>query len=82
MYFSLIQKAIKEEVEDVPTKVVDLLDEFQDIVSDNVPNRFLLVRKTDDQTYVIPITSLSSKEAHKITLTRSKELNKEVHELL
>ena len=38
MCFAIIPKDSKEEVEEVPTKVVDMLGDFSDIVSDNVPN--------------------------------------------
>ncbi|XP_059075481.1 uncharacterized protein LOC131875388 [Cryptomeria japonica] len=43
--FVLIPKANKEEVEDIPVAIADLLDEFQDIVSDDVPNSLPPVRK-------------------------------------
>ena len=37
-FFSIIPKDGKEEVEEVPIEVVDLLEEFSDIVLDNVPD--------------------------------------------
>ena len=36
MCFSIIPKDSKEEVEEVPKEVVDLLEEFLDVVLDNV----------------------------------------------
>ena len=45
MCFSIIPKDSKEEVEEVPIEVVDMLGEFSDIVSDNVPHAFPPVRK-------------------------------------
>ena len=38
MHFSIIPKEGKEEVEEVPTEVAYFLEEFPDIVSNNVPN--------------------------------------------
>ena len=43
IHFSIIPKKGKEEVEEVPAEVVDLLEEFQDIVLDNVLNGLPLV---------------------------------------
>ena len=45
MCFSIIPKDGREELEEVPGEVVDLLEEFVDIVSDNVHNRFPPMRK-------------------------------------
>ena len=41
--FAIVPKDGKTEVEEVPAKVVDLLEEFPDIVSDNVPDGLQLV---------------------------------------
>ena len=38
MCFAIIPKDSKEEVEEVPTEVTDMLGEFSDIISDNVPD--------------------------------------------
>lgn len=43
--FVVIPKDGKEEVEEVPTEVANLLGEFLDIVLDNLPNELPLVRK-------------------------------------
>ena len=40
MCFSIIPKDRKEEIEEVPTKVVDMLGNFFYIVSNNVPDGF------------------------------------------
>ena len=45
--FDIILKDSKEEVEEVPIEVVDMLGEFYDIVSDNVPDGLALMRKID-----------------------------------
>ena len=45
MCFSIIPKDRKEEIEEVPTKVVDMLGNFFDIVSNNVPDGLPPMRK-------------------------------------
>lgn len=79
--FSLISKACKEEVEDAPVEVVDLLNEFEDIVSDNVCDGLPPVRKISHQIDLILGASLPNKVAHRMTLAESEELNRQVHEL-
>jgi len=72
----------KEEVEEVPTKVTDLLEEFPDIISDNVPDGLPPVRKISHQMDLVPGASLPNKAAHRMTPAESEELNRQVHELL
>ena len=43
--FAIIPKDSKEEVEEVPVEVVDMLGYFFDIVSDNIPARLPPMRK-------------------------------------
>ena len=45
MCFAIIPKDSKEEVEEVPLEVADMLGEFFDIVSDNVPDGLPPMRK-------------------------------------
>ena len=45
VYFAIIPKDSKEEVEEVPTKVLDMLGDFSNIVSDNVSNGLNPMRK-------------------------------------
>ena len=44
--FAIVPKDGKTEVEEVPTEVANLLEEFLDIVLGNVPNGLPLVEKT------------------------------------
>ena len=48
--FAIIIKDSKEEVEEVPMEVADMLGDFSNIVSDNVPDGFPLMRKINHQT--------------------------------
>ena len=80
--FSIIPKDSKEEVKEVPIEFVDMLGEFFDIVSYNVSDGLILMRKISHHMDFVPRASLSNKEMHRITPTESKELNKQVHEFL
>ena len=64
MCFSIIPKDSKEEIEEVPTKVVDMLGEFSDIVSDNVPDGLPLVRKINHKIGLVLGASFPNKVAH------------------
>ncbi|XP_059073607.1 uncharacterized protein LOC131874312 [Cryptomeria japonica] len=80
--FSSIPKVDKEEVEDVSIEVVDMLDEFQDIVSDNVSDGLPPMRKIIYQMDLIPRANFLNKVAHIMTLVENEELNMQVQELL
>lgn len=80
--FPLIPKANKEEVEDVPMDVANLLDDFQDIVSDNVPDGLPLVSKISHQMDLILGDNLLKKAAHRMIIGESEEFNKQVQELI
>ena len=82
MCFFIILKDSKEEVEEVPTEVVDILREFSNIISDNVPDGLPLVRKINHQMDLVPGDNLPNKAAHRMTLAESEESNKQAHELL
>ena len=82
MYFSIIPKDSKEEVEEVLAEVVDMLGNFYDIVSDNVPDGLHPMRKISHQMDLVPGASFPNKALHIMTPTESEELNRQVHELL
>ena len=82
MCFATIPKYSKEEVNEVPTKVVDMLGEFSDIVSDNLLDVFPLTRKINHQMDLVLEANFPYKETHKITPVESKELNRQVHDFL
>ena len=82
IYFAIIPKEGQEEVEEVPTEVVDMLGEFFDIVSDNVPNGLPPVRKISHQMDLSPGASFPNKAMNRMTPTESGKLSRQVHELL
>ena len=80
--FSMIQKDSKEEVEEVPIEVEDMLGEFFDIVSNNVPDGLPPMRKISHQMNLVPRAIFPNKALHKMTSPESEELNRQVHALL
>ena len=79
--FAIVPKDGKEEVEEVPIEVANLL-EFSNIVLDNVPNGLPLVQKISHQMDLILGGSFPNKAMHRMTQVESEELNKQVNELL
>ena len=76
MCFSIIPKERKQEIEEVPTEVADLLKEFPDIVSDNVLDGLPLVQKIIHGMDLIPGANFPNKAAHKMTPKKGEELNR------
>ena len=69
MCFSIIPKDSKEEVEEVPGEVVDMLGEFSDIVSDNVPDGLPLMRNISHWMDLILGANFPNKVVHRMTPT-------------
>ena len=82
MCFAIISKNSKEEVEEVSVEVANLLEDFLDIVSDNVPDGMPPMMKISHQMDLIPRASFPNKAAHRMTPTKSEELHRQVNELL
>ena len=80
--FSIIPKDSKEEVEEVPIEVVDMLGDFSYIVSDNVPDGLPPMRKISHQMDLILGASFSNNAMHRMRPIESEELIRQVHELL
>ena len=80
--YALIPRVSKEDSEKVPEEVFGMLDEFQDIVSDNVPEGLPPIRQINHQIDLIPGASLPNKAAHRMTPAENDELNRQVQELL
>ena len=68
MCFSIIPKDSKEEVEEALAEVVDMLGEFSDIVSNNVLDEFMPMRKTSHHVDLVLGASFPNKVAHIMTL--------------
>ena len=81
MCFSIIPKDTKEDVDEVPTKVADILEKIFDIVSDNVSDGLPPMRKISHQMDLVLRASLPNKAMHRMTPKKSKEFNRKFHEL-
>ena len=80
--FAIVPKDGKTKVEEVPAEVAELLKEFPDIISDNIPDGLPPVQKITHQMDLILGASFPNKVAHRMTLAKSEELNRQVNELL
>ena len=78
MCFAIIPKNGKEEVEEVAIEVADFLEEFPNIVLDNVHDGIPPVRKISHQMDLILGASLPNKAVRIMTPTESEELNRQV----
>ena len=67
----------KEGSSESPLEVSNLLSEFGDVISDNVPEELPPVRQISHQIDLIPIDSFPNKAAHRMTPTETEELNRQ-----
>ena len=82
MCYALVPRKDKEGSSEIPLEVSGLLSEYGDVISDNVPEGLPPVRKISHQIDLIPIASFPNKASHRMTPTETKELNRQVQELL
>ena len=80
----MILKEVKsvEKPNVLSTKIKLLLDEFKDVISNDLPKGFPPVRSISHQIYLIPRSSLPNKAPYKMTPTESEEVKRQVQELL
>jgi hypothetical protein len=69
-------------VDDFPEEVQELLEEFADIVVDELPHSLPLVRSVSHHIDLIPGASLPNKAAYRLTLQENEEVKRQVQELL
>ena len=66
----------------MPPKIQPLLNEFKDIIEDDLPTNFPPSRIISHQIDLISRSSLPNKYPYRMTLAKSEEVNKQVQELL
>ena len=76
MCYALIPRKDKEGSSEIPLEVSYILSEFGDVISANVPEGLPTVRKISHQIDLIPGASFPNKVAHRMTPTKTEELNK------
>ena len=69
-------------IDRVPEEIVELLNEYKDIIVDDIPNGLPLVRSISHCIDLIPGASFPNKAPYRLTPTENEELNRQVHELL
>jgi hypothetical protein len=67
---------------DFPEEVQKLLDNFADIVVDELPNSLPPIRSISHHIDLIPGESLSNKEAYRLTPRENEEVKNQVQELI
>jgi hypothetical protein len=69
-------------VDDLPKEVQELLEEFADIVVDELPRSMPLIRIIIHQIDLIPGASLPNKAAYRLTSQENEEVKRQVQDLL
>ena len=76
MSYALISRKDTEGSSEIPLEVSDLLNEFGDVISDNVLEGLLPIRKINHQIDLFPRASLPNKVSHRMTPNETEELNR------
>ena len=69
-------------MEDLPEEIQEQLENFVDIVVDELPHSFPPIRSIRHHIDLIPGASLSNKEAYRLTPRENEEIKNQVQELL
>ena len=75
-------RVIDGSIERVPEEIKKMLNEYKDIIVDDIPDGLPLVRSISHCMDLIPGASLPNKAPYRLTPAKNEELNKQVHELL
>ena len=82
LHFSLIGKPkvifTTTKLNDLPEELQDMLDEFVDIIVDELPNALPLVISINHHIYLIPGASFPNKVAYRLTPQENEEIKKQV----
>ena len=78
MCYASIPRKDKEGSSEIPLEVLGLLSESGDVISDNVLEGFLPIRKISHQIDLVPRASFPNQAAHWMTPTKTEELNRQV----
>ena len=66
----------------VPKEIIELLNEYKDIVAEDIPGGLPLVRSISHCMDLILGASFPNKAPYRLTPIENEELNRQVHELL
>ena len=86
MYFAVVRKPrvilMSTSVDDLPKEVQELLNNFVDIVVDELPNSLSPIRSIINHIDLIPEEILPNKAAYRLTPRENEEIRNQVQELL
>jgi hypothetical protein len=86
MHFDVVRKPIVilkiTLMNDLPEEVEEFLENFVDIVVDELPNLSPPIRSISHHIELIPETSLPNKETYILTPTKNEEVNNKIQEFL
>lgn len=84
--FSLVVKPkevpTNTNVDELPREIHNLLDEYSNVVVDDLPNQLPPLRSMSHHKYMIPGDNLLNKATSKMTPKENEEIKNQVHELL
>ena len=66
----------------VPEEIAELLNEYKDIVVDDIPDGLSPIRSISHCMDLIPQSIFPNKAPYRLTPIENEELNRQVHELL
>jgi hypothetical protein len=69
-------------VDDLPEEIPELLDNFADIVVDELPHSLPPIRSINHHIDLIPGASFPNKATYQLTPRENEEVKKQVHDLL
>ena len=69
-------------ISDLPIEIQEMLDNYCDIVVDDLPDELPPVRKINHQIDFIPSSNLPNKAAYRMTPTENEEIRRQVQELV
>ena len=86
LHFSLVGKPkvilTSTNLDDFPNEVIVLLDEYVDIIVDELPNVLAPVRSISHHIDLIPCAGLPKKDAYRLIPLENEEIKQQVHQLL
>ena len=68
-------------IDRVPEEIIELLNEYKDIIADDIYDGLPPIRSISHCMDLIPGASFPNKEPYRLTPTENEELNRQVHEL-
>ena len=66
----------------MPEEIAELLNEYKDIITDDIPDGLPPIRSISHCIDLIPGASFPNKAPYRLTPIENEELNRQVHELL